>query len=249
MSLRDLWRDRYLLYVDLALIAIIGVSSFVLRLELAQFFLDYIPTTLILVLLALVVKPLVYRRFGLYRRVWAYASIAEMRLIIIAVTVASAILTAILLVLGLLGWFVRVPLTVYAIDWLLTIVAVGGTRFGLRLLTENPQQPARLAGAEKNVLVVGAGDAGALVVRELQKNPQLHLVPAAFVDDDPTKQEHEVHGVPVAGMIADLPLVLRSQPIDEVIVAIPSAPGSLSAPGGRCLPGGQYPLPHHARPV
>jgi FlaA1/EpsC-like NDP-sugar epimerase len=77
------------------------------------------------------------------------------------------------------------------------------------------------------VLIVGAGDAGALVVREMQKNPQLNLVPVCFLDDDSAKQKQQIHGVPVVGLLKDLPRVVENRYIDEVIIATPSAPGKI----------------------
>jgi FlaA1/EpsC-like NDP-sugar epimerase len=74
-------------------------------------------------------------------------------------------------------------------------------------------------------LVVGAGDAGELVVREMQKNAQLRLQPVCFLDDDPDKQKKQIHGVPVVGKVSDLPRMVVVRRIQEVIIAIPSAPG------------------------
>jgi FlaA1/EpsC-like NDP-sugar epimerase len=80
-------------------------------------------------------------------------------------------------------------------------------------------------GGARRVLIVGAGDAGALVVREMQKNAQLRLNPVCFVDDDPVKQRQQIHGVQVVGTLEDLPRVVLMRRIQEVIIAIPSAPG------------------------
>jgi len=74
-------------------------------------------------------------------------------------------------------------------------------------------------------LIVGAGDAGALVVREMQKNPQLKTSPMGFLDDDPEKQAFHIHGIPVIGKLADLEAQIDQKQVDEVIIAIPSAPG------------------------
>ena len=76
-------------------------------------------------------------------------------------------------------------------------------------------------------MIAGAGDAGALVVRELHKNPQLNLTPVAFLDDDPEKQDVRIHGIPVIGTLDDLGEKLDMLPISEVIIAIPSAPGAV----------------------
>jgi FlaA1/EpsC-like NDP-sugar epimerase len=114
------------------------------------------------------------------------------------------------------------------IDWLLSLLCIGGFRFSLRLVAEsrtaNEKSTARRA---HNVLVIGAGDAGALVVREMQKNPQLGMKPIGYLDDDPTKQKHQIHGVRVVGKLADLRRTLDNRPVDEVIIAIPSAGGKV----------------------
>jgi FlaA1/EpsC-like NDP-sugar epimerase len=78
---------------------------------------------------------------------------------------------------------------------------------------------------QRRLVIVGAGDAGALVVREIQKNPQMNLLPVGFLDDNPAKQKQQIFGIPVVGTITDLPKVLENLQVDEVIIAIPSAPG------------------------
>jgi FlaA1/EpsC-like NDP-sugar epimerase len=116
------------------------------------------------------------------------------------------------------------PRSALGIDWLLSLILVGGARFALRLLSE---QSNIRNGHGKHALIIGAGDAGALVVRELQKSSQLNLMPLGFLDDDPAKQRHEIYGVRVIGKLSDLARVLDNQQVDEVIIAIPTAPGSV----------------------
>jgi FlaA1/EpsC-like NDP-sugar epimerase len=116
---------------------------------------------------------------------------------------------------------------VLAIDWLLSLLAVGGLRFALRLLAESRSGGVGIQGQSRRILIVGAGDAGALVVREMQKNPQLNLSPVCFVDDDASKQKQRIHDVPVEGTLEDLGRVLNIWFIQEVIIAIPSAPGAV----------------------
>jgi FlaA1/EpsC-like NDP-sugar epimerase len=84
-----------------------------------------------------------------------------------------------------------------------------------------------MKGRQQRVLVVGAGDAGALVVREMQKNPQLNITPVCFLDDDPAKQKQQIHGIPVIGNLDDLSKTVSLRRIDEVVIALPSAPGSV----------------------
>jgi FlaA1/EpsC-like NDP-sugar epimerase len=125
------------------------------------------------------------------------------------------------------GVFRLLPRSILLIDWLLSLILVGAVRFALRFLGEGPTAPRREGGRERKVMIVGAGDAGALFVRELQRNPQLRMEAVAYLDDDVDKQRHEIHGVPVVGTLDDLDHELDSRRVDEVIIAIPSAPGSV----------------------
>jgi len=217
--------NRALFVGDLILIAVCVMGSFALRLPLGPLFIYYLPQALWMMVIALLVKPVVYYTFGLYRRVWAYASTKELRLIIAAVTTASVIVSVIMIVLTTLQLYVGFPRSVLAIDWLLSILAVGGVRFTLRLLGESRSKTMDTKGQVKRVLIVGAGDAGALVLREMQKNPQLNQVPVCYVDDDPAKQNQQIHDVPVVGTLKDIGRVVDTKRINEVIIALPSAPG------------------------
>ncbi len=219
-------RNRFLLMGDLVLIALSVLGAFVLRFELGPLFYQYLPFAYWMIGIGLVVKPAVFYFFGLYRRLWSYASVEELKLITAAVTTATALVALTMLLfysLGILDAYLR---SVFVIDWLLTLILTGGIRLIFRLVAETRQsQLAAQAGRTRNVLIVGAGDAGALVVRELQKNPQLNLTPVGFLDDNTTKLKQQIHGVPVVGTIGDMAHVLERMRIDEVIIAIPSAPG------------------------
>lgn len=212
---------------DIFLLIAAAMGSYVLRLEMGPAFFLYLPSAYWLVGVALVVKPLVYYFFSMYRRLWLYASIQELKLIIAAVTSASVLVSLAMIGLFTLGAFSAFPRSVLVIDWLLSLMLVGGLRFTVRLLAENKVMasiPHRTS-PEKRVLIIGAGDAGAMVVRELQRNPQVGLVPVGFLDDNASKQNQQIYGVPVVGTLSDLARVLDSRRVDEVIIAIPSAPG------------------------
>lgn len=217
-----------LLFADMVLVAASVLGAFILRLTPEQLILDYLPTFFWMLVVALVIKPIVYKRSGLYERVWAYASMAEMKLIVRSVTIASLIFTPIIFLLDWLGAFTNFARSLVAIDWLLSLAAVGGLRFGLRLLAENRKAIDQASGIKlRRAIIIGAGDAGALVARELQKNQQLGLNPLAFLDDDPDKQGQRLHGIPVAGTLKDLPAQAAALRAEEIIMAIPSAPGSV----------------------
>jgi FlaA1/EpsC-like NDP-sugar epimerase len=226
---KSIIRNRYLLTGDILLAAAVVFGSYVLRLEPGPALNLYLPSSYWLAALAVLIKPPIYFAFGLYRRIWLYASIQELKLIVVAVTVASIPVGFSILLLFNAGLFVGFPRSVLVIDWLLSILAVGGLRFTLRLLAENKTAADLSAGPiqAERVLVIGAGDAGALVVRELQKNPQLNMLPVGFLDDDPAKQRQQIYGVPVQGTTSDLDRVLSSRQVDQVVIAIPSAPGRI----------------------
>ena len=218
-------RNQYLILVDIFLTVAAVVGAFALRLD--DLFRIYLPVMLWVILISLLVKPAIYYLFGLYRRLWAYASMNEMKVISLAVSVASAVVAIILMILDALQ-LLNVPRLVPPIDWLLSLVAIGGFRFSLRLVAEARNANAKpLSRYISNVMVVGAGDAGALVVREMQRNPQLGLHPVGYLDDDATKLRHQIHGVPVVGKLNDLGRALDRRRVDEVIIAIPSAGGKV----------------------
>ncbi len=225
-------RNRFLLLGDVLLIGVSVFGSFALRLEFGPLFNFFLPQAIMMFVLAVAIKPIVYHMVGLYRRLWVFASMAELKLVVVGVSLASILVgigvAAVTTLQVALGDFSGFPRSVILIDLLLSLFMVGGLRFAVRLVYES--RPAARQGrsqrARRRVLIVGAGSAGDLVVRELQKNPQLGLEPICFLDDDPAKIRHQVHGVPVDGALADLPTVILNRQINEVIIAIPSAPGS-----------------------
>ena len=219
-------RNRFVFIGDIALIIISVLGSFALRVD-AEELKIYIQAVLIMCVVALMIKIPVYYYFGLYRRLWIYASIGELRLITVAVTTASVLTSGIMALLIVTDNVGRgMPRSALGIDWLLSLVLIGGSRFALRILAEQ-SVTTHSNKKGKRALVIGAGDAGALVVRELQKTSQLNLIPIGFLDDAPAKQKHSIHGVTVIGTVNDLGTAIDLHHIDEVIIAIPSAPGQL----------------------
>ena len=224
-------RNRYLLIGDIFLSLVSVLASYLIRLELIAIFPTYQQSLFWMMGLVLVIKPLVYYLFGIYRRLWRYASIRELVLILSAVTVASMVVSGAMIGLFAAGMFYGFPRSVLVIDWLLSMAFVGGLRFIFRIMAETSSSAANntklLPRRKKWVLVVGAGDAGAMVVRELQKNPQLNIKPIGFLDDNPAKQDSKIHGLPVLAPLDQISQILDSRHVDEVIIAIPSAGGTV----------------------
>jgi FlaA1/EpsC-like NDP-sugar epimerase len=177
---------------------------------------------------ALVFKLLAYYFFGLYKRVWIYASVKEMRLIVLAVMAGSLAVSVVMLALFYLNVFSFFPRSVLVIDALVSLVLISGTHLGVRFVNDYfNEENNGSSEKEHNVLVIGAGSAGVLVVREMLRNTHLDMVPKAFLDDDPQKQNMVVNGVPVVGGLDDLEKVLKGGEYKEVIIAIPTASGSV----------------------
>jgi FlaA1/EpsC-like NDP-sugar epimerase len=113
---------------------------------------------------------------------------------------------------------------------LLMLVFIGGSRFFVHLLYERPLRGFRARRDARSVIIVGAGDGGRLLLREILRNPELGYRPVGFVDDDPRKQRARIdRGVSVLGTTVELPRVLEDVEPDEVLIAVPSAPGTMRA--------------------
>lgn len=223
------FRNRYLLLSDLALLAGAVYLSYVLRLETFDLR-GQTPGFFIFAGLAVVITPLIFYRVGIYARYWRYASVEELLLLIGAVTLAALTAGAVSLILmrfwpGPLSFPRSIPL----IFLLLALTATAGPRFALRLTARSTLF---LRANHKNgptrsqpVLVMGAGDAGAMIVRELQQNPHLGMDPIGFLDDDLTKHEMRIHGVPVLGDRYAIPHIAARYKAKRVIIAMPTASG------------------------
>ena len=167
----------------------------------------------------------IYAAFGLYSKLWRFVDQKDFETIFKATVVSTGGLIVVLFLFSI-GRH-DPPRTVIAMDFLLALVLVCGARFAVRWAFERPARGAMLERAGHEVLIVGAGNGGQQVASELRRNPGLRSAPVGFVDDDPRKQGMRVAGYKVLGPTAELPRVLDAVKPDEVIIAIPSAPGIL----------------------
>jgi FlaA1/EpsC-like NDP-sugar epimerase len=176
------------------------------------------------VLLVVAIKLVVFIAFGFYNRWWRYVSIRDMWAIARGVVVASLIADLTVYLVSPVHGF-RLPRSIAATDLLLTLAFVAGSRLLARTAMERPGLTMVARG--KEVVVVGAGDAGRLIVQEMQRSRMLNYTPIGFVDDDPRKQHTRILGVRVLGTIDELPRVLREHRPDEVLIALPSVSGDV----------------------
>jgi FlaA1/EpsC-like NDP-sugar epimerase len=210
---------------DAGLIALAWWLAWNLRFESRPVYYDrYLDWELILLVVG--IKLPVFALSGFYNRWWRYVSTRDMWAAFRGVVLASV---AVFLVFTLFDVHrVAVPRGVWFIDLLLCLALVSGSRLLARTLIERPL-PGRIVTRGKEVIVVGAGDAGQLVVKEMQRNPALGYTPIGLLDDDPRKRNLRLHGVRVLGTVAELEHVVRDRRPDEVLIAIPTASGQLRA--------------------
>ncbi len=208
-----------LVLIDALLVNVAFAVAFSLRFFEAGIPVKHYLSSVSLLLLATFMHLAAFYILKLYHRVWSYASTGELLAVIYAVSAGA---------LGTVGasFFLRVPLprSVIIMAWAFTIMLVGGSRFAWRLYVQgkknhSSRRPARRA------LIVGAGDAGAMVARELTGNDRVNLKPVGFVDDDPGKRNMTLLGIPVLGRREDIPGIVRRRRVDEIIIAMPSVNG------------------------
>lgn len=164
----------------------------------------------------IVIKAIIYVVFGLYRILWRYASIDEYIKVVMVAFIANFTTSAYLL-LSHSG----IPRSIYAIVLTLDILLLGGVRILERLRSTKSLRLVK--GPSKRILILGAGEAGVMVLREIQKNAQLRSRVVAFIDDDPKKANSMIHGVPVMGNKNMIQRAVDRYGIDEIIFAMPSA--------------------------
>jgi UDP-GlcNAc:undecaprenyl-phosphate/decaprenyl-phosphate GlcNAc-1-phosphate transferase len=200
--------------VDFTLICAAYIAAYLLRFEgmLAAENQDLIAKSLPLIV---IIKYLVFFRFGLYRGIWRYVSIRDLINIFKAVTVASAISAVMVLFIWRFQGFSR---AVFVIDWLLLFVFVSGSRILERIYKEIFDEVG-LKG--KRVLIYGAGNAGEFVLREIKNNRLLQYKPVGFLDDDEEKIGRRIHGIPVLGACKDIVKAVKQNDVQEIILAIP----------------------------
>ncbi len=183
----------------------------------------------------IVIRLFIYYIFGLYSRLWQFASIREALVIALAGTVASVLDYLILHSLQPTGF----PRSIIFMAWSLNIFLTGGIRLFMRVRREwanyvtAANQIARLglehAASVKThkILIVGAGEAGVIVARELRTHPEVGQEIVGFVDDDPSKQGYIAAGYRVLGTTESIPDLVASHNVEEIIIAMPSVPGTV----------------------
>jgi FlaA1/EpsC-like NDP-sugar epimerase len=217
-------RHRLLQVVtDAAIVALAWFLAFELRFDqgLPVYYETLLRRTILLVV---VIKVAIFLLFGFHRRWWRYVSVQDMWSAARGVVVASLVAyVTVYLVAPVHN--VRLPRSIAVMDLLITLALVAGARLLARTVIERPLGGVVARG--KEVIIVGAGDAGRLIAQEMQRSRMLSATPIGFVDDDPAKRNTRIQGVRVLGTTAELPRIIRDHAPDEVLIAIPSASGEV----------------------
>ena len=204
-------------FLDVALIATALSLAFLLRFDF-QIPADQRNTLLQGLMVVLVAKPVLFVASGMYRSIWRYASLQDAYEIFKVVTLSSMV-TAFLLIF-MKGPF-ALPRSIYILDWFLLFSLVAASRLVWRVYRETKFRPSLRLG--KRTLIIGAGDAGNLLLKEIRKQTTATYNVIGFVDDDPEKHGMRLSGVRVLGRTDRLRGMIRKYDVEEVIFAIPSS--------------------------
>lgn len=202
--------------LDTILICLAYVSAFGIRFE------GDVPEPHVRVLaqslpMIIPLKLFVFSSFGLYRGVWKHLGIPDAIAILKAVTLSSVLAVASMTMLFRFDLF---PRSVFVIDWMALLLLVVGCRILIRVIRDYLFSLSDIKG--KRVVIVGAGDAGVMTLREFQNNSRLGYTPVGFFDDDPDKQGRNIHGVTVLGGRERIFEMVQKSRIEQIIVAMPS---------------------------
>lgn len=173
-------------------------------------------------------KLLCFNFFDQYKGMWRYTSLHDIIDLLKACLISSAIIALMLL---LTVRFIGFPRSVFAIDFILTFFMVGGYRVAIRLFYSRMNGHFAVSSLwkppadAKNILLIGAGDAGEKLLREIMETANLQYNVVGFLDDDPHKMNRSIHGVPVLGAVDQIQKIVKKSRVEEIIIAIPSVRG------------------------
>jgi len=211
--------------IDTLLISLAFACSYLIRFDGHPEY-SYIHQIALLVIPITLAKIAVNCFIGVYRRLWRYTGLTE----VMELGLSLFIITASLLACRLLGWLNidgrQLSLGIILIDWGLSFLALVTPRILRRLQTEHRQRRHWRQPVRRRALLIGAGDAGQLVLRELNQRPDLGVDVVGMLDDDPEKLRRRIGTLTVFGTTHDLAKLVDSLAIDQVIIAMPSAPAS-----------------------
>ena len=216
----DRLRNRTVAFLhDLLMVPVAWLLAYWLRFNLGVIPPAFFEGALLALPLVMLCQGLANSLFGLYRGVWRFASLPDLMRILQAVLAGTALTFFALFIFNRME---SVPRSVLPLYLVLQVLLLGGPRLIYRWLKDH-----RLSlGTGERVLIVGAGQAGEMLARDMLRDPHLGYLPVAFVDDKPRRQGAEIHGIPVRGPTEAIPVLVRDLEVDLILLAIPSASGA-----------------------
>jgi len=220
-------RNRHFFFFDLFLLPLAVYASYVLRLERFALEANFWGGLVLFALCATAITTSAFRLGGVYSRYWRYASIDELLLLTGSVTAATLVAGVMSF---LLAWLLPVnwvlPRSIPLIYLLLALAVTAMPRLSVRAWTIYERR-AQQSLTMQRVLIIGAGDAGTMIAREMQQTIRLRMMPVGFIDDNPAKQGMRIHSIPVLGRREDIPALVSQFDVRQVIIALPAAPGKV----------------------
>ncbi|MFP4440601.1 MAG: polysaccharide biosynthesis protein [Chloroflexaceae bacterium] len=216
-------RNRHLFISDMLLLPLATYFSFVLRLEhfdLGRYWISFLLFTLAIILIV----PLVFLWIGIYTRYWRYASVEESLLLSGALGIATVLADSLFIGAHLLYDNSNLPQSIPIIFFLLALTITAGPRLSIRLSMHYQQ---RMKKSPLRVLIVGAGDTGAMITRQLRQNPLQNMEVVGLLDDDSSKHNMRIHGVPVLGNRHQILRLVPTYGVNQIVLAMPTAPGKV----------------------
>lgn len=220
-------RVGLLLVFDIILINTSLIMAYILRFDLLttwslnnipEHFIDEIP---LLILVSTLVKIITYFAFRLYSSLWRYAGTYELTKIIIAAFISNTIMTSYVFISKSPA---PAPRSIFIITFFIDCFCIGGIRMGYRVFRRMLRGDILFMKNNKKVMIIGAGDAGASLINEYRLHSELKSTPVALIDDSIGKQGKKLNGVSVLGTREAIVKVAQEHEIDEIVIAIPSAP-------------------------
>ncbi len=211
-------RKILLVFIDFFLVNLSVYTALLLRFEgtiPGQYINIYLQATMLITLCKLVI----YYFFGMYTSLWINASVDDLIRILLAITSGTVFEYLVSLAAEMM-----LPRSVYIISWALTLLLVGGSRLSSRMLRYIKNIYKMNRNGRKRVMIIGAGDAGSMVLKELKTRGAGHYNPVAVIDDDKRKHHASIHGVPIKGGRDKIIETVKKLKIDEIIIAMPSVP-------------------------
>ncbi len=210
------FRIIILMIVDAVIVAFSSIMPLALRFGIFTMDIAYLEPAIKCLPADIVITVVVLAAFKLYNRVWTYAGIDEM----ISVLKASFVIEALYVVYRLLMQ-VAMPRSFYIFNWVFLFILLAGSRVSVRLFRQFRKKYEK-TGDIRRVMIVGAGSAASLLIKELQYGPGDSKV-VCIIDDNPAKKGKYIHSIPIVGNRSDIPYMAKKYNIDEIIIAIPSA--------------------------